>query len=95
MEQKNKIADLENELEQYSSPDLSESILKEARAFSPEIIEASVTKSLLISENKNIDTLYLAYLRFKRLPAWSQRHKLENWLKVRLNTNHVKLVIEK
>ena len=95
LKQKSKIADLENELKQYSSPELSESILKEARAFSPEIIEASVSKSLLITENKRIDTLYLAYLRFKRLPSWNQRHKLENWLKIRLNTNHVKLVIEK
>jgi len=94
-QQKISIKELQNEIKIYSSPELSESILKEAHAFSPEIIEASVTKSLLITEKNKIDTLYLAYLRFKRLPAWSQHHKLEDWLKARLNTNHVKLLIEK
>jgi hypothetical protein len=94
-QQKITIEELQNEIKIYSSPELSASILKEVRAFSPEIIEASVTKSLLVTEKNKIDTLYLAYLRFKRLPAWSQHHKLEDWLKARLNTNHVKLVIEK
>jgi uncharacterized hydrophobic protein (TIGR00271 family) len=94
-QQKNTIEGLQNEIKIYSSPELSKAILKEASAFNPEIVEASVTKSLLVTEKNEIDTLYLAYLRFKRLPAWNQRNKLENWLKERLKTKHVKLVIEK
>jgi len=94
-QQKITIEKLQNEIKIYSSPELSESILKEARAFSPEITEAAVTKSLFVTEKNKTDTFYLAYLRFKRLPAWNQRNKLENWLKVRLKTNQVKLVIEK
>ena len=93
--QKNTIELLQNEIKTYSSPELSESILKEARAFNAEIVEASVTKSLLVTEKNKIDTLYFTYFKVKRLPAWNQRKKLENWLKVRLETDHVKLVIEK
>jgi uncharacterized hydrophobic protein (TIGR00271 family) len=93
--QKNRIEELQNEIKIYSSALLSESILREARAFNPEIVEASVTKSLLVTEKNKIDTLFFAYLKFKKLPGWNQRFKLENWLKVRLNSTHVKLVIEK
>ena len=93
--QGNRIAELEKDLNVYSSPQLSETILKEARALSPEITEASVTKSFLINKRGSIDTIYLAYLRFKRLPDRIQRLRLENWLKTRLNANHLKLLFEK
>ena len=92
---RNRIKELQKDLNVYSSPQLSETILKEARALSPEITEASVTKSFLINKRGSIDTIYLAYLRFKRLPDRIHRLRLENWLKTRLNANHVKLLFEK
>jgi uncharacterized hydrophobic protein (TIGR00271 family) len=94
-EQKNKIAELENELQIYSSPQLSTSILKEAQAFNPDITEASVTKSFILRKSNGIDTVFLTYFKFKRLPDWSQRNRLEKWLKVRLNANKIKLFIDK
>jgi uncharacterized hydrophobic protein (TIGR00271 family) len=93
--QGNQIEELKNELNVYSSPRLSESIFKEASALNPEVTEASVTKSFLMNKRDSVDTVYLTYFRFKRLPGRIQRLRLENWLKTRLNTGHVKLLIEK
>jgi len=93
--QGNRIVELEKELNVVNSPQLSESILQEVRAFSPEVTEASVTKSFIINDRNINDTVFLAYLKIRRLPDRTQRHRLENWLKIRLHTKRVKLFIEK
>ncbi len=90
------IADLQKELNKYQSTDFSLKLLRETEALDPEIRELSVTPSLLVNAvNNKPDTVYLVYLKFRKPPTWERRKQLENWLRTRLSTTHIKLIVER
>lgn len=54
-------------------------------------IQSGVIKNF---EEQALDTTYIAYLNFKQRIGNSERKKLEQWLKARLKTEEIKLIIE-
>jgi hypothetical protein len=45
-------------------------------------------------EQQAMDTTYIAFLSFKQRIGASERKKLEQWLKARLKTEEIKMIIE-
>ncbi|MHC1707894.1 MAG: TIGR00341 family protein [Bacteroidales bacterium] len=89
-----KIRLLENEINNYKSLDIDNSLIKEVGVIFPSIRESSISKAILSDQVSNKqDTVYLVYCKFKNLPAQAEKEKLESWLKLRLKEYKVKLLI--
>jgi uncharacterized hydrophobic protein (TIGR00271 family) len=94
--QDEKIAFLENELLKFEKSklpiiDLTNEVLTEH----PNIYEFSINNSVLYNAGKNkFDTLFIAYIGFKKWPSKTEVRRLNNWLKVRVKSEKVKLIIK-
>jgi uncharacterized hydrophobic protein (TIGR00271 family) len=70
-------------------------ITKEVLSEHPDILEFSINSSVLYNSNVNkFDTLYIAYVDFKKKPSSNEIKRLNNWLQIRVKTNRVKLIIK-
>ncbi len=69
-------------------------IIKEANALYPQL--TNITFSLLhsIETKKKPDTLYIAYLQFKKNPSSKEKKQIQNWMKTKLN-NDVRVIINR
>lgn len=94
--QKAEIAQLKNELEQYTRYNaLDNSIIPELKVLYPhaESISLSYAVETEVGTQQR-DTLTLAFMRFSPLPKANEREKITEWLKARTGAKKIKLIIE-
>jgi uncharacterized hydrophobic protein (TIGR00271 family) len=91
-----KIQLLENELTMLKSiSSATQEISPELKALFPTITNFSINQSpLMRMDSIKQETVYLAYVKFSRRPASSDVKKLQEWLKARVKSTNVRLVIE-
>ncbi len=91
-----RIEELEYELEQFRNPLQGKKAADEFKALFPGIGEIGVARTTLFQlEKGRSDTLYLVYCTYNKLPRAEERGKLESFLKARLGSDRVRLVLEK
>jgi hypothetical protein len=94
--QKEKIEELQSELNHRVALPQPDSFLREAAVLFPGIRKLAVTPALLGDAGSDTtEQIYLAYLAFHAIPSYTERQKIEKWLEFRLGSNHVRLFIEK
>ena len=94
--QKAEIAQLKNELEQYTRYNaLDNSIIPELKVLYPhaESISLSYAVETEVGTQQR-DTLTLAFMRFSPMPKANEREKITEWLKARTGAKKIKLIIE-
>ena len=68
---------------------------EEVKAINKNVLELSVSPAVLSRvDSARLDTLHLAYAHFKRKPRTSEIKQLEDWLKARVKTEKLRLVVE-
>ncbi len=90
------IAGLQAELKPYKTFDeLSRAIAPELKVLYPSVVSLSITRSIETRlDSLRTDTVALAVLKFARIPAEGERKKINDWLKARIGTNELRLIIE-
>lgn len=85
---------LESEIIQYRSKEFPvSSLIDEIKAIDNNVSEISIAPAILSHiDSSYTDTLYLAYINFKRRPATAEIVKMENWLKARVKSDKIKIV---
>ncbi|MEO8146933.1 MAG: TIGR00341 family protein [Bacteroidia bacterium] len=73
---------------------LKTQLIKEANALYPEM--TSISFSLLHSTEatNHSDTIYIAYLQFKKIPSAKEKAQIKKWMETKLNKN-VRVIIDK
>lgn len=67
----------------------------EVKALNPNILEYSMAENAFVNfESQQIDTVLLAYAKFKSAPSWQEKNQLIDWVKARTKTDSVKLVVD-
>lgn len=67
----------------------------EVKALNPNILEYSMAENAFVNfESQQIDTVLLAYAKFKSAPSWQEKNQLMDWVKARTKTDSVKLVVD-
>lgn len=91
-----KIKLLESELLRIKTiSNYTQELSTELKALYPTLTSFSVNQSLLMRlDSLQQDTVYLAYARFSRKPNRTEINKLDAWLKARVKSENVQLVIE-
>lgn len=91
-----RIALLEGEISHLQSMFVPVATLKdEVVAINSNILEYSMTENAFVNiESQEIDTVLLAYAKFKSSPSSQEKEQLMNWVKARTKTDSVKLVVE-
>lgn len=78
----------------FSTQDVG-NISKELKAQYPKLNTFSMAKTILYSTlTSEMDTVLLVYASFNRKISTSDRKRIEDWIKVRTNSNKMKLIIE-
>lgn len=73
---------------------LAEQLSPELKALYPQVNEFSIDRTLLTHmDSLRQDTVYMAYMKFKTPPHRSDLKKIENWLKARVKSDQVQLVV--
>ena len=96
VEQKQKIADLENNLKKYKSYDeLGKKIIPELKVLYPSVKSVSLSHALeLTVDSVKVDTITLAVLKFGKHPDAHERDKITEWLKARTGAKQLRLIAE-
>lgn len=93
-EKNDKILTLTNEVENYKGTEVPTSELsKEMGALLNTTIEVSISRSAIFDEKGTAcDTLLMCYIKSDKPLSENDREKLSQWLKVRTNTEKVKII---
>lgn len=85
---------LESEIIQYRSKEVPiDDLVNEIKAINKDVTEISIAPAILShTDTTRNDTLYLAYIDFKRRPANTEVAKIEEWLKARIKADKIKIV---
>lgn len=85
---------LENEILKLKAAELPiKDLAQEIKTINSNVRELSVSSSLITTtDSLKQDTVYLAYVGFKKRPSRADLKKLDNWLKVRVKTDKIKLL---
>lgn len=96
VEQKQKIATLEQSLERYKTFDeLGQKIIPELKVLYPSVKSLSISHAIELSvDSARADTVTLAVLKFGKQPAESEKQKMAEWLKARTGANRLRLITE-
>lgn len=96
VEQKQKIADLEQTLAQYRSFDeLGKAIVPELKVLYPSVRTLSISHALEQSvDSARTDTVTLAVLKFGKIPQAQEKDKITDWLKARTGAKLLRLIAE-
>ncbi|CAN5427246.1 TIGR00341 family protein [soil metagenome] len=78
----------------YATAQLNSQIIKEANALYPGITHISISLLQPVGKTSKSDTLYIAYLQFKKIPSANEKKQLQNWMEMKLNKN-VRIIIDK
>lgn len=73
---------------------LNAQIIKEANALYPDLDNLSVALLQSVDTSKNVDTLYIAYLQFKKKPSAKEKNQIQKWMETKLD-KQVRVVIDK
>lgn len=95
LEQGKHIDKLEGELHVYKSYDeISISLIDEMKVLFPGLKSVGVSRMLETNVvNMKTDTIEVALIDFDKKPANKELNKLDEWLKARLKTDNLKLII--
>ena len=95
-EQRSHISQLESELQRYKSHDeSSNSLIPEMRALFPEVKSVGVSRMIETNvETLKADTIEVALIDFEKHPSRKELDKIEQWLKARLKTDKLRLIVE-
>lgn len=87
---------LEQEIARYRTINTqSGDIGQEIKVQYPNIDEFSLTMSPIFNlKTAKADTAYLAYAKFSRRPSWRETKRMEDWLKVRVKSKGLRLVVQ-
>lgn len=94
---KEKIDFLEAQLFEIRKDDfLGQEISTELHAINPDVLEFSISKTVLTNwvDSFSQDTTQIAYLRFAKKPTKADVGRIEDWLKVRTDSDKVKVIVE-
>ncbi|MCC5919119.1 MAG: DUF389 domain-containing protein [Cyclobacteriaceae bacterium] len=87
---------LERELSSYQQAEAaSREIAPELKAINSSVTEFAVNRVILsqLQEENTYDTLFMSYVRFSQRPDKAEKTRLENWLKARLKTDNLQLIV--
>lgn len=95
-EQKERIAALEKNMEEYKRFDrLSKAIIPELKVLYPSIKTLSLSRAIEMTvDSTRADTITLAILKFSKNPEGHDKEKITEWLKARTETKKLKLIAE-
>ncbi len=95
-EQKQQIAQLSNDLEKYHKYDeLSVTLAPELKVLYPEVKSIALSHAIEQQvDSLKPDTLTFAVIRLAKQPKDPERQKMTEWLKARLGTDRLRLIIE-
>lgn len=95
-EQKQKIATLTSDLEQYHRFDaLSVTLAPELKVLYPEVKSIALSHAIEQQvDSLQADTLTFAIVQLSKQPKPAERAKMTQWLKARLGTDHLRLIVE-
>ncbi|MBL7845354.1 MAG: TIGR00341 family protein [Cyclobacteriaceae bacterium] len=90
-----KIKLLESELTRIERvSNLTSEVSQELKALYPSLSDFSINQSLVMRmDSLQQDTVYLAYLKFKRKPASFEVKKLDAWLRARVKSDNIEMII--
>ena len=96
VEQKQKIADLEQNLQRYKSFDeLGRKIVPELKVLYPSVKTLSISHAIeLTIDSVRVDTVTLAVLKFGKHPNEHEKAKIAEWLKARTGAKQLRLIAE-
>lgn len=85
---------LESEIIQYRSKEVPiADLVREVKAINQDVTEISIAPAVLsYTDTTRNDTLYLAYINFKRRPPGQEVTKIEEWLKARIKADKIKVL---
>ena len=95
-EQRSQIEELQNKLQQYKEyDDASLSLIPEMKVLFPNVTKVAVSKVVEtnVSTMKS-DTTEVALLSFDKRPQTKEINTIEEWLKARLQTQKLRLIID-
>ncbi len=86
---------LENEILKYKSKELPvEEISRELKAQYSTVKEFSISNTVIYAmDSIKPDTVCLAYISFTKKPRYSDRKRIESWLKVRTKSDSLRLLV--
>ncbi|MCB0706906.1 MAG: TIGR00341 family protein [Saprospiraceae bacterium] len=92
----NKIKLLEEEIIRYRSLEMPmEDLVAELKTINPNVEELSVTNSIVSHvDSLQMDTLYLAYVKFRKNPKSQEIKQLQEWLQARTKTEKIRMVTD-
>ena len=95
-EQDRQIDSLKRQVDQYRSyARLTSQLIPEMKVLFPFIVEASCSNTYMVNtETSRQDTVMLVYLKSSSEVNAEERQKIRDWLAARVNTTHIKLLIE-
>lgn len=69
---------------------------REVRAINERVTSFSVDETILcnLQDSLSMDTVYVAYVQFSKAPKRAERRQISDWLKARLGSEEVKLLVE-
>lgn len=96
LRQQNKIAQLERELQVYQAyGQQTRKIVPELKVLYPDVQSVSLSHSISMEvDSVKADTLTFAIMQFSRRPGAAEQAKITEWLKARLGTGKLKLIVE-
>ena len=96
VEQKQKIATLEQNLERYKTFDeLGKKIIPELKVLYPSVKTVSISHAIeLAVDSVRVDTVTLAVLKFGKHPGAHEKEKIAEWLKARTGAKQLRLITE-
>ena len=94
--QRHQIDSLQKALAEFSGAGLiSASMGQEMKVLFPEVKTISLSKGLRLNvDNVRVDTLIFAIVDYGKPLSASEKKKMEQWLRARLNNNHLKLLMD-
>ena len=95
-EQQKRIGELEGSLQMYQNYDqLCGQLIPELKVLYPATQTLSVARSLRMTvDSMRVDTLTLAVMTFSRTVKHAEKEKIAEWLKARLKTDRLQLIVE-
>jgi len=96
VQQKQRIASLEQSLERYKAFDeLGQTIVPELKVLYPTVKSVSISHAIeLAVDSARMDTVTLAVLRFGKQPDEREKEKMTEWLKARTKAKRLRLIAE-
>lgn len=96
LEKDKQIVHLKAEIERYHNPLKTSQAASELNALFPGVTEIGISKAALYDlQKERTDTTYLVYCVYRKLPGKEEKKRLEAYLKARLDTDRLRLILEK